>query len=342
MKICAYLNTYKRYDTVLPLAMMSLINQTRTPDKIIFFDDNKQEDVRDLRNTEHYKYIFDLMTQKGIPWEYRWGHKRGAHFNHEDANRMKGFDALYFIDDDNIAEPNCLEELEKEMKPGVGAVGGLILKPPSTPLPFYVTGKLDDIYKGENIAWHTWSGNPVECEHLYSGFLYRPGIVHHDLRLSKKVFRGETMFTHSLFLKGYKLICTPKAITWHFESATGGCRTPEEEKSNQDMYNNDSYLFNKWLEFKRAGKKLYLIREGLGDNYSFKQVITPEKDSIVATCFPDLYPGNKVISIGEAEQLVDPKDYEIYTYMEQNNWSGSLKDAYKSLYEHINSRYTPS
>jgi hypothetical protein len=143
------------------------------------------------------------------------------------------------------------------------------------------------------------------------------------------------MFTHSLFLKGYKLICTPKAITWHFESA-GGCRTPEQEKSNHDMYNNDGWLFQKWLEFKQSGKKLYLIREGRGDNYAFKQVITPEPDAIVATCFPELFPNNKVISIGEAEQLVDPKDYKIYDWCEKHNWKGQLKDAFVEMYKHIN------
>ncbi len=332
MKILAYLNTYKRYDSTLPLAMLSLINQTRKPDKIIFFDDNKDEFKKDLREVEHYKYLFDMMDEKGIIWEYRFGHQKGAHHNHEDAN-MAGFDAAWFIDDDNVPEPNVLEELEKELKDDVGAVGGLILQPPIGPLPEGVTGKLSDVFNGQNLAWYRWDGEPKETEHLYSGFLYRCNIIHHDLRLSSVVFRGETMFTHSLFLKGYKLIVTPKAITWHFQTRNnGGIHSGQAV----DNWAYDHNLFLKWLDFKKTGRKLYLIREGLGDNYAFKQAITPEKDSLVATCFPHLYPDNEVISIGDAEQLVDPKDYALYAWMEANNWKGDLSTAYKQLYEHIN------
>lgn len=221
--LLVYLNTYNRYNSTLPLAILSVINQTYKFDKFIMFDDNKVENAKDLREIEHFNYLFKLMDEKGIQWEYRWGQKKGAHFNHEQAN-MEGFKYAFFIDDDNVLEPDTLENLMAEMKDGVGAVGGLILKPPARDLPPGIDGTLDDVFKGQNIAWYKWTGAPKEVEHLYSSFLYRCGIVHHDLRLSKKAFRGETMFTHSLFLKGYKLICTPKAVTWHFENSQGGCR----------------------------------------------------------------------------------------------------------------------
>lgn len=333
MKILAYLNTYNRYDTTLPLALWSLVNQTRKPDKIIVFDDNKTENCKDLRTVEHYNYIFKTMDQKGIAYEYRWGHKKGAHFNHEDANMM-GFDAAWFIDDDNVAEPNVLEILEKELVDGVGAVGGLIMKPIATQKPSYVNGLLEDIWKGENLAWYKWEGKPKECEHLYSGFLYRCGIVHHDLRLTKKVFRGETMFTHSMFLKGYKLICTPKAITWHYESA-GGCRSQEQEATNKEMYDHDSWVFSEWLKFKQTKQKMYVLREGLGDHYAFLQAYPLEKDAIYAVCYPELFQGYKTVSIGEAEQVIDPKDYKVYEFMERNKWKGNLVEAYRELYKHI-------
>ena len=327
-----YLTTYNRYNTTLAMAWMSLIQQTMKPDKIIIYDNNSEP--QDPTKIEHLNYLFEVCHQKGIDVWYEFAKQPGAHFNHEKSNTL-GYKYAFFCDDDNFVESNVVEELMKEMKDDVGAVGGLILKPPATPLPAHITGKLGDIWHGENIAWHTQEGEPREVEHLYSGFLYRCGIVHHDLRLSKKVFRGETMFTHSLFLKGYKLIFTPKVITWHFEGA-GGCRTLEEQASNQTMYNHDSQIFAEWLKFKNAGKKLYFLDEGLGDCYAFKQVITPEPDSIVATCFPYLFPNNKVISIGEAEQLVDKKDYDLYVWMERNNWKGDLPAAYKTFYENFN------
>lgn len=331
MKILAYINTYNRYDTTFPMALLSIINQTRKPDKIHIYDDNKVP--CDPQKKEHLNYLFKLMDQKGIPYWYEFAGKKGAHHNHEKAN-MAGFDAAWFIDDDNVAESNVLEELEKQLIDGVGAVGCLIIKPPATQLPPYVTGKLEDIYLGKNIAWHTWVGKPKEVEHLYSGFLYRCNIVHHDLRLSKKAFRGETMFTHSFFLKGYKLICTPKAITWHFES-DGGCRTAEDEKTNQDMYNNDQFLFSKWLEFKKTKRKLYVLNHGLGDHYMFLQAFPLDKEAIYAVCYPELFKDYGVISIADAWNLVDVKDYDIYAWCEKNNWKGTMVEAYKKLYEHI-------
>lgn len=335
MKILAYLNTYNRYDTILPMALMSIILQTRKPDKIIIFDDNKSENARDLRQVEHYNYIFKLMDQKGIAWEYRWGHRKGAHFNHEDAN-MEGFDAAWFLDDDNVAEANVLEELEKQLVDGVGAVGGLILKPPAGPLPAHLDGSMKDVWAGQNLAWYTWNGKPKEVEQLYSGFLYRCGIVHHDLRLTKKVFRGETMFTHSLFLLGYKLICTPKAVTWHFEGA-GGCRTKEEEATNNEMYAHDQGLFKKWLDFKNTKKRLYVFADGKGDHYMARQALDIQPGSVIACCYPECFADLdvEIISISEAQQIVDTKDYSIYTWAHKNEWKAPLIDAYREMYKNL-------
>lgn len=338
MKILAYLNTYNRYDSTLPMALMSLIMQTRKPDHITIFDDNKEP--KDLREIEHYKYLFNLMDQKGIEWNYVFAQKKGAHYSHEIANTM-GYDAAWFIDDDNIAESNVLEELEKELVDGVGAVGGLIIKPPAGNLPPRVTGKLEDIYNGQNLAWYKWSGKPKEVEHLYSGFLYRCNIVHHDLRLSKKVFRGETMFTHSFFLKGYKLICTPKAVTWHFEGA-GGCRTPEQERSNNDMYTHDQAIFNEWIRYQKKGKKIYVLNSGKGDHYMFLQAVKIPPKSLVACCYPEVFEGMdlELISINQAHQMVDIKDYDIYRWCAERGWKGTLIEAYAELYKQINHENT--
>lgn len=331
MKILAYVNTYNRYNTTLPMALLSMIQQTRKPDHITIFDDNKEP--IDPRTIEHYKYLFNTMDQKGITWNWVYAEQKGAHHSHEKANLM-GYDAAWFIDDDNVAEPNVLEELEKLLVDGVGAVGCLIMKPPALPLPLGVTGSLNDIYIGQNLAWYRWEGEPKEVEHLYSCFLYRCNIVHHDLRLSKKAFRGETMFTHSFFLKGYKLICTPKVTIWHYES-TGGCRTPEAEKSNEEMYNHDHQLFLQWLNFKKDKKKFYVLNHGLGDHYMFLQAIGLDKYALYAVCYPELFEGYNIISIGQAEQLIDKKDYDIYSWCERNKWTGSMVDAYREMYKEI-------
>jgi len=47
MNILCSISTKNRYDTFLPLAIQSVINQSRSPTKLIIFDDN--DDPRDLR-----------------------------------------------------------------------------------------------------------------------------------------------------------------------------------------------------------------------------------------------------------------------------------------------------
>jgi len=329
MTVLAYINTFKRYETTLPMCLLSVINQTHKPDKIIVFDDNKEP--KDLRNDEHYLYLFKLADQKGIPLEVIFGEKKGAHFSHEKANLM-GYDLAWFIDDDCVAEPTCLEKLMMEMKKGVGAVGGLILQPPAGMLPKEADNKIDDLTL-PNIQWFKWYGKARDVEHIYSSFLYRCNIVHHDLRLSSVVFRGETMFTHSLYLMGYKLIVTPDAITWHFQSA-GGIHSQQKI----DNWNHDQWLFEQWLKFKKTGKKIYVLNGGLGDHYMFLQAIKPEPDDVIACCYPQALEGYKTISIEEAQHMVDIKDYDIYAWCTQNNWKGTLIEAYKKMYENLNIR----
>lgn len=337
MKINAYINTYNRSGTTLPLTILSILNQTYKPNSLTVYDDNAE--FKDPRFNPTLKFLLDLSMEKGIQWYWLQGERKGAHFNHEKANLMTDCDYCWFLDDDQVAEPICLENLLKEMKDDVGAVAGLILKTPTQQLPAGIDGTLDDVWKGQNIQWYRWSGKPVECEHLYSSFLYRPGISHWDLRLSRKTFRGETMFTHSFFLKGYKLIVTPEAITWHFEG-NGGCRTPdrtpEQEKSNNDMYANDNQIFKQWLDFKKTKQKLYVLREGLGDHYAFLQAYPLEKDAVYAVCYPEPFKGYKTISIAEAEQLVDTEPYRLYKWANDTGWKGTLVEAYKKLYENLN------
>lgn len=331
LRVLAYLNTYNRYDSTLSLSLSSIIAQTRKPDKIVIFDDNKNP--RDLRQTEHFLYLFKLMDQKGIPWEYVWAEKKGAHFSHEKANMM-GFDAAWFIDDDHVAEPTCLENLLAEMggDASVGAVGGLILQPPAGPLPHQADNKISDMYL-PNIQWFQWSGEPRGVEHIHSSFLYRCGIVHHDLRLSSVAFRGETMFTHSLFLKGYKLLVTPQAITWHFQTQ-GGIHAGQKA----DNWEHDESIFRSWLEFKRKNRPLYVLNCGLGDHFMFRQVIRPEPGALVSCCYSEVFKGCdvEVISIREASMLVDLKDYDVYAWCCARNWKGTLQEAFIRLYEHIN------
>jgi GT2 family glycosyltransferase len=140
MKVLCSISTKGRYDTTLPLALQSVISQTVKPDKLVIFDDNEQP--QDLRQIQHYKYIFTIMDEVGIEWEYLFAEKKGQHYNHQRANTM-GYDWVWRLDDDTIAEPNTLKNLLLFAKEDVGAVGGSVLTPP-----FFKglksTGKIED------------------------------------------------------------------------------------------------------------------------------------------------------------------------------------------------------
>ncbi|MFA5050999.1 MAG: class I SAM-dependent methyltransferase [Patescibacteria group bacterium] len=321
--ILCYVSTCNRTDTTLPLTLVSIAMQTLKPDHLIIFDDNKER--RNFNDIEVYQYCFKLLYEKGITSQVIYGEQKGQHHNHEKANTMS-FTYNWRIDDDEIAEPTCLEELFKEMKDGVGAVGGLVTQP--------VVENLSNINPPSgvipNIQWFNWDGEPREVEDLYSSFLYLPNIVHFDLRLSSVAHKEETMFTESFRYKGYKLIVTPKAKTQHFRSA-GGIRSGQGE----EMFKHDEQIYRAWTVFRKLGKKLYVLNNGIGDHYMFLQAITPEKDSVIACCYPEILKGYNTISIAEAQAIVDIKDYDIYKWCVQNNWKGTLIDAFKKLYEDI-------
>jgi hypothetical protein len=68
MKVLCSISTRGRYETTLPLALMSVVNQTHRPDKLAIFDDN--DNPRDVREIQSYQYIFQMLDEKNIEWEW--------------------------------------------------------------------------------------------------------------------------------------------------------------------------------------------------------------------------------------------------------------------------------
>ena len=329
--ILAYINTYGRYGTTLPLAMTSIALQTKVPDHLIIFDDNKEK--QDLRNSELYKHIFQLIHVKGISCEVIFGQSKGQHLNHELANSM-GYDYCWRVDDDEYAESNVLEELYKHMEDGVGAVAGIVIPPTAGQLPInFMPSKIGEfpLYQ-----WCHWKGEPKYVTDLYSSFLYRAGIAHYNLELSPVAHREETMFSHSLYKQGYKLVVIPTAITWHFRSA-GGIRSGQ----GAENFNHDEELWQKWVRDINkvdTDTKVCFLNSGLGDHIVFQKAILPLlkkkfKKVIIACCYPEVFEGETVISLGEGEYMVDDiKKYDVYAFMALSNWKGSLEEAFRKVY----------
>ena len=312
--------TRGRYHTTLPLTLNAIINQTKKVDKLVIFDDN--DEPQDMRNELAYSYFFQILTIKGIAWEWVYASKKGQHYIHQMANTM-GYDWVWRVDDDAIPEPNVLQTLFNYTHKNVGAIGGSILTPPLQFQDEKPTGKIELINREPNIQW-SFINKVKEVEHLHCSFLYRAGVHNYHLGLSRVAHREETLFTYGLFKKGYKILAVPNANTWHLKNPNGGIRS----EANQELYNRDEAIFNNLINY--SDKTIVILMGGMGDHIVFSHVLPEIKNPEIFTCYPEIVPGK---SIAEAYSLfgdIDP--WNIYIKMNQWKWKGSLEDAYRKMY----------
>lgn len=317
MSVLCSVSTRGRYETTLPLALESIIVQTKPVDKLIIFDDN--EKPIDVREKQIYQYLFMMLQEKGIDWEWLFAEKKGQHYNHQKANTMN-YKWIWRMDDDTIAEPNVLEKLYAQTDDTVGAVGGSILTPPFQK-GIQATGKIENIYSEPNLQWD-YIKETKEVDHLHCSFLYRAGVVDYNLGLSRIAHREETLFTYALKQKGYKILITP-AVTWHLKNKDGGIRDGARE-----LFEHDERIFVETIGAR--DKTIVVLDNGLGDHIVFQRVLKDIKNPLVFSCWPEIIPGR---SIQDAKDtLGDIERYNIYARMDQWNWKGSIEDAFRKLY----------
>jgi hypothetical protein len=92
--------------------------------------------------------------------------------------------------------------------------------------------------------------------------------------------------------------------------------------------------------------KVFILDEGIGDHYAFKHALRDyintgtTRGIIICCCYPDVFHDMRsrlsMYSMADAvhmygRQYVDK--YNVYKYMAEHNWNGSLTEAYKSLYQ---------
>ena len=319
-EILCSISTKGRYDTTLPMAIASVITQTKRPDHIIIQDDN--DEPKDIREIQHYNYLLQMLSECGISWEWLYAEKKGQHYNHQRANHM-GFKWVWRLDDDTIAESNVLETLyaHATSEENVGAVGGSVLTPPSMG-EVNATGKIEDIYNEPNLQWGRIK-QKKEVDHLHCSFLYRAGVADYCLSLSRIAHREETLFTYELIKKGYKNYVVPNAITWHLKNKVGGIRDGVHA-----MFEHDERIFQNIMNFK--DQTIVILDCGMGDHIVFKKVLPYIKNPVLFTCYPEIIPGR---SIAEAQALFGAiTEYNVYAHMDRWNWTGSLEDAFKKFY----------
>jgi len=344
LDITCTVSTRGRYFDFLPLALMSIVNQTELPKKLIIFDDN--DITIDLRENPVYKNIFLLLSQKGVSWEVVFGGKKGQVTNHQKAIEMCQTEFVYRFDDDHILAPDCLAKLLSNVADDVAAIGGLVLDPKYNyrhlnPL---ASNKIEDIYLGLNIQWFKWEGIK-EVDHLYSTFIYRKEVAEqvggYCMELSKIGHREETIFTYTMKKAGYKLLVDSSAVTWHMKAEQGGIRS----ESNASMAQHDESIFRtKLQEWGVTPKdiKLCVLDCGLGDHLVFKKLLPELKNKysniVMAVCYPEVFEDDKnditLISIANAQQMLNIDEFNLYKYLWENvNRKMTLEQAYKELYK---------
>lgn len=320
-RVLVSISTKDRYD-ILPLCVHSVAMQSFRPHKIVIFDDGEQ---KDLRRHPIYGPMFKMLHSRSIEWEVIFGQKRGQHWNHQHANTL-GFEYVWRIDDDEVAEPDVLEKLMAHFTPEVGAVAGAVFEPGGAQPGG--TGRLEDIYSGPNVQWMPGE-RVLEVEHLYSSFVYRAGLAQYDLDLSPVAHREETLFSHRLHRKGYKLIVDTSARTYHYRQETGGIRAHQ----SQFYYDHDEAIFARHME--RWGIRLINLDVGLGDCFAFLNVLPGLKRRyrtlIIGTAYPEVFnsQGVKLIPVGDARRW--NKD-NVYSWMQSNEWSSNIVAAYAAMY----------
>jgi glycosyltransferase involved in cell wall biosynthesis len=329
--------TKNRYDH-LATTLYSIVNQTVKPSEIIIVDDSDK--VIDIREISIYGNLLKLMDSYGIKWKVLYGQKKGQHHSHQLIQEVAENSLIFRIDDDEVAEYNTLELLLSCMAPEVGAVAPAVMMPNADDLPDWLkTNRLQTVNSDPNIQWYKFN-SVVEAEHLYSCFLYRKGIVDFDLTLSPVAHREETIFTHSIYREGHKLLVNGSARVWHFRSETGGIRS----HNHKDFYDNDEKIFqgylDRWSVGKKPDSKTIVLDNGIGDHYAFKNLL-PEfraryKEITIAACYPEVFfdePDIKLISIADATLMYhNLEGFSIYRYMGRRKWNKSIGEAYKEMY----------
>jgi hypothetical protein len=341
--VTAYISSRDRYFTTLPTAIYSIIQQTVKPEKFILFMDGEH---LDLREHEIYHGIFRLLEFYSIQWEVVFSPQRGSVINHNHAIEMAKTKWLLRIDDDNFLESTVLEKLLSCDGEKVGAVAGLVIDPKTISyLPPDVTPTLEGI--GRNVQWYFHhSKDLIEAEHLYSSFIFKKEAGHGCccLDLSPASHREESIFSHEMYRRGWKLLVNPQALTWHFRQPKNGIRTFE---NSPQFWAFDEKVFQfKLKEWGYEEPKLIYLDNGKGDHIMFKTILPllkeqfKQKRIIISACYRELFEDEKdveIVSLDKGKDLCalfnkNLDDFNIYKFCTDKNWTGHLIEAFMEMY----------
>lgn len=344
--VVATVSTKNRSHTTLPLVLTSLLTLTYKPGKLVIYDDNDK--FTNPAENEILKNLLQGLMGLGVAWFWLPGARKGQIHNHERARLNYEEEFIWRIDDDNVIEPNVLEQLYKFIKSDdkIGAVGPSILDYKNLKTYKIASNNIADIHLGMNVQWsYEKDRKIVPVDHLQgSTFLYRRAAAGHgyDLGLTRVAHREETLFTYGIKRNGWKLYALCGVNTYHMRSGSGGIR----DFNIKELFDKDEdYFLKKLAEWGVDAKRFKVVHlnSGRGDHYAFKSIL-PElvekyKDEriIVAACYKEVfwditYPNVSVVDIGDISLIIDAEAHQIYRFMGMRKWKGTLAEAYKAMY----------
>jgi ADP-heptose:LPS heptosyltransferase len=84
------------------------------------------------------------------------------------------------------------------------------------------------------------------------------------------------------------------------------------------------------------GYKLLNLDCGIGDHYAFLNVLPELKKKynhlIIGACFPEIFKDHPDITLIHIAESAPVNPENIYKWMGDNKWTGSLVDAYATFY----------
>lgn len=254
------LATCDRYDTTLPLCLMSLINQTHKPKRIVLVDDNKDKKFYDY---EILRNILTLCKYKDITFDYYHGPSKGGTFALDLGLSKIDGGWILKVDDDNVLNPDVIELYVKNIKDNIGAMGGLILDSKS----FELTQTVSEVYNKISEVFSRWNIQMIanqtpdikKVEHIYSNYFFKKqDDIRHDLNLTPSCHREETIFTHEFHRKGFDLIVIPQSVTYHlnYNKSTGNNR-----HSRDSFFKNELVFIDKLKEWEVVPQEFDIIEK---------------------------------------------------------------------------------
>ena len=267
--ITVTLATRGRYITTLPLCLMSILNQSLKPKRIILVDDN---DEKDFYKIDILKDILILLKLKNIEFEYYHGQSKGQTYAQQIALSHVNTEWIFKTDDDNVIEPNVFETLSHHITDRVGALSGLILSKKdfntnrSIEYTAKIYNKIKDIYRYFNVQMCKNQDDTLKrVEHIYSNYLFRRKLIdRYPLEFAPAGHREDTVTTHAIHRKGYQLFVDPNAIIWHLNECDGGNRNYDYSLTvkNEILFLEKLKEWKIYIDIKEDKNKVYEIKDG--------------------------------------------------------------------------------